>query len=114
VKKAVWIPAVKLILIMTILTGLIYPLAVTGLADLLFPAQANGSLLATASGSGLDPHISKAAALYQVPRVAAARGIPADKLTALVHSLAEPPQFGLLGEERANVLQLNLALDAGS
>ena len=181
-------PALMMLLILTVLTGLIYPLAVTGLAQLLFPHQANGSLivhdgkvigseligqyfdkpeyfwsrpsatspfpynaaasggsnlgptnpalidavktrvaalqaadpgnelpipvdLVTASGSGLDPHISPAAALYQVKRVARARGLDENTVRTLVAQHTEGRQFGLLGERRVNVLQLNLALD---
>jgi len=182
-------PALVLFAIMTLLTGLAYPLLTTGLAQLLFPHQANGSLiekngqvigssligqnfsgdkyfwgrpsatspqpynadnsggsnlgptnkaqldavkanvdhlrkahptqtgaipvdLVTASASGLDPEISVAAAYYQMDRVAAARGIPLAQLHKLVddHTIAET--FGLLGEPRVNVLELNLALDA--
>jgi K+-transporting ATPase ATPase C chain len=179
------------LLILTILTGLIYPLAVTGIAQAIFPHQANGSLLikdgrpigsaligqpfdearyfwgrpsatspvpynaaassgsnlgptnpaliqavqtriaalkaadpentalipvdlVTASGSGLDPHISPAAADYQVRRVARARGRGMDErvVRRLVAEQTEGRQFGLLGEPRVNVLQLNLTLDA--
>jgi len=174
--------------LLTLLTGVLYPLAVTGIAQAAFPRRANGSFiesdgrlvgseligqhfekpeyfwsrpsattpfpdnatssggsnlgptspdlhkqvqeriealraadptnsapipadLATASGSGLDPHISPAAAAYQVARVARARGVPEPVVRELVARCTEPRQFGLLGEPRVNVLRLNLALD---
>lgn len=182
-------PALTMLVILTLLTGLAYPLAVTGLAQLFFPDQANGSLiirdgkvigsqligqyfdkpeyfwprpsattpfpynaaasggsnlgptnpaliealkarvaalraadpgnelpipvdLVTASGSGLDPHISPAAALYQLKRVARTRGLDENTVQALVTQHTEGRQFGLLGERRVNVLLLNLALDS--
>jgi len=178
-----------MLLILTLLTGLLYPLAVTGLAQLLFPLQANGSLivrdgkvlgseligqpfdapryfwsrpsatapfsynaaassgsnlgptnpalieavkariaalkaadpdnparipvdLVTASGSGLDPHISVAAAEYQVHRVAQARRLDEETVRRLVFRHTQERQLGILGEPRVNVLDLNLALDA--
>ena len=188
-------PAFFMLLILTVITGIIYPLAVTGIAQVVFPHQANGSLimteggkavgseligqqfddpkyfwgrlsatgtfaynafnaealtgssgsnygplnpaltdmvqaridalkaadrdnqlpipvdLVTASGSGLDPHISVAAALYQIHRVAAARGLSDEAVKELVNHYTEERQFGFLGEPRVNVLLLNLALD---
>ena len=186
--KNIFRPAIVLFGALTLLTGVAYPLVVTGAAQTLFPAKAAGSLLlvngkpvgseligqnfsdpknfwgrpsatgpmpynasassgsnqgplnpaltdavkarvealkavdpgnavlvpvdlVTASASGLDPHISPAAANYQVSRVAKARGLPADKLQALVNTQTEAPLLGLLGEPRVNVLKLNLALD---
>jgi potassium-transporting ATPase KdpC subunit len=178
--------AILITLVTTVLFGLIYPLAVTGLAQLLFPSQANGSLiqkngqiigsqllgqtfsspgyfhsrpsaagagydasqsggsnlgptnhqlldrvksdveklrtenpgapipidLVTASGSGLDPEISPAAAEFQIPRVARERGISEAELRSLVSKHTLGRQFGFLGEPRVRVLELNLALDA--
>ncbi|MBE0672614.1 MAG: potassium-transporting ATPase subunit KdpC [Anaerolineales bacterium] len=178
-------PAITLLALLTVITGVIYPLTVTGLAQILFPHQANGSLividgkaygseligqqfddpkyfwgrpsaagynaaassgsnygpmnpslkevvqarmdtlhaadpdntlpipvdLVTASASGLDPHISMASALYQVRRVATARGWGEAEVTSLVEQHTEGRQFGIFGEPRVNVLLLNLALD---
>ena len=187
-------PAFFMLLIFTLITGVIYPLVVTGIAQVAFPSRANGSLimadgkaagseligqqfdapeyfwgrisatgafaynafnaealagssgsnygpmnqalldmvqarvdalhaadpdntlpipvdLVTASGSGLDPHISVAAALYQVHRVASTRGLSEAEVQSLVEQNTEGRQFGIFGEPRVNVLLLNLALD---
>ena len=187
-------PAIVIFVAFTLITGVIYPLVVTGIAQLAFPSQANGSLiikngkamgseligqnfddpkyfwgrlsdtgdfpynafnaqtltgssgsnygplnpaltkaaqdridalkaadpsntapipvdLVTASGSGLDPNISVAAALYQVSRVAKARGMSEDAVRKLVSQYTSGRQFGIFGEPRVNVLELNLALD---
>lgn len=183
-------PAVSLFLVLSVVTGLLYPLAVTGVGQGLLAEQAQGSLLrrgdgvpvgsrligqaftdpghfwsrpsatapmpynavnsagsnlgplnpalteavrarvqalraadpgntrtvpvdlVTASGSGLDPHISVAAALYQAERVARVRGLPTEVILDLVHRHTEQPWLGFLGEPRVNVLQLNLDLAA--
>lgn len=181
-------PALLMLLVLTLVTGVAYPLLVTGMAQLVFPNQANGSLiyqnakpvgsaligqpfddpkyfwsrlsatgpfpynaaassgsnlgptnealmkavearvqvlrqadssntqpipvdLVTASGSGLDPHISPAAALYQVPRVARARNLEESVVRRLVEKHSEGRQWEFLGEPRVNVLKLNLALN---
>lgn len=181
-------PAAVSLVVLTLVTGAAYPLLVTGVGQLLFPHQANGSLieaggasagselvgqafsdpkyfwgrpsatspypynaaassgsnqgplnpalteavegrvkalkeadpgnaaavpidLVTASGSGLDPHVSPAAAEYQVSRVAKARGLPPERVRALVTQHTAGRQLGILGEPRVNVLLLNRALD---
>ncbi len=178
-------PAITIFALLTIITGLIYPLVVTGISQVICPSQSNGSIitvngkaagseligqqfddpsyfwgrisavgynadlssgsnygpmnpalleavqaridalqaadpentlpipvdLVTASASGLDPHISVAAALYQVHRVASARGLSEADVQSLVEQNTEGRQFGFLGEPTVNVLQLNLALD---
>lgn len=183
-----WRPALVLFLVLSLLTGLVYPLVVTGLAQALFPAAANGSLVArdgrvvgsaligqsftdpkyvwgrpsattpmayhaaasggsnlgpsnpalveaarqriaalraadpgntapvpvdlvTASASGLDPDISRAAADFQAVRVARLRGLPPAEVRAEIDRATTWPWFGFLGEPRVNVLALNLALD---
>ena len=189
--------AIVVLVALTLITGLVYPLAITGIAQVIFPHQANGSLierdgkvigseligqnftsdkyfhgrpsattapdpkdasktiaapynaansgasnlgpsnkalvdrvkgdiatlqkenpgkavpidLVTTSGSGLDPDISPEAALFQAPRVAKARNLPEDRLRQLVEDKTEGRWFGILGEPRVNVLQLNLAID---
>jgi len=182
-------PALMVLLVFGVLTGIIYPITITGLAQLIFPFQANGSLidkngqtvgsaligqeftdpryfwgrlsdtsvepynasasggsnysvlnpslqtqvkariqalhaadpqntqpvpvdLVTASGSGLDPEISVAAAEYQAPRVARLRGLSLDKVNALIQQHTHGRILGIFGERVVNVLQLNLALDA--
>lgn len=67
--------------------------------------------LLTTSGSGLDPHLSPAAATFQAARVAQARAIPVQDVEALVRKFTDPPQFGFLGEPRVRILEINLALD---
>ncbi len=181
-------PAIVLFFALTVVTGIAYPLLVTGVAQILFPAQAGGSLiqgeggvagsaligqpfddpkyfwgrlsatpdfpynsasssgsnlgptnpalvdevkarvdalqkadpdnkepipvdLVTSSGSGLDPEITPAAALYQAARVARARNLPEEKVRALIEQYTEPRQLGFLGELRVNVVRLNRGLD---
>jgi potassium-transporting ATPase KdpC subunit len=75
-------------------------------AEPLVPAD-----LVTTSGSGLDPHLSPAGALWQVPRIAQARGVDAERIRKVIESCIEPPTLGVLGEARVNVLVVNLALN---
>ncbi len=75
------------------------------------PAESVPSEMVTTSGAGLDPHIPPSAADLQAPRVAQARGVPLERVRALVAAHTEPPMLGLFGRHRINVLELNLALD---
>ena len=130
--------AVLMTVVLTVLLGIGYPLVMTGLSQVLFPNQANGSLIRDSSGtvvgsalllaadalvpvdavttsaSGLDPDISPANALLQVARVARAREITEDQVRGLVNQYTEGRTLGVLGEPRVNVLKLNLALDGAS
>ena len=185
---ASFLPALRMLFLLTVLTGVAYPLVILGVGKIAFPSAANGSLitedgkavastligqpfddpkyfwsrpsattpqpynaaassgsnqgprnpaladavkdrikalrdadpgnaapvpadLVTASASGLDPHISIAAALYQLPRVAKARGVPEDRLRAVVAEHTLGRTFGIFGEPRVNVLTLNLVLN---
>src|SRR6185295_5815328 len=118
------VPAILMTVVLTVLLGLVYPLAVTGLAHLLFPRQAAGSLIYRGTkviGSRLigQPFASpghfhsrpSAAAEYQVARVAKARSLSEEEVRRLVAEHTEGRQLGILGEPRVNVLELNLALD---
>ncbi len=86
-------------------------IAAVAARDGIAPAQVPSDL-ATRSGSGLDPHISPAAAQLQIARVARARGVSERAVTVLVQRAVEAPQFGVLGQPRVNVVELNIALDA--
>ena len=182
------LPGLRIKLFMTLVLGIVYPLAMTGICQVLFPHKANGSLitvgdkvigseliaqnftkpeyfqprpsaagndgydatssggtnlgptsqklidktkaaiekfrkenpdftgslpadLVTASASGLDPHLSPDSAKAQAPRVAKARGVGEDQVLQMVAQFTEPPDLGILGEARVNVLKLNLAMD---
>src|SRR5450759_4529895 len=127
--------AIRMTILTAILLGLVYPLAITGIAQVLFPGAANGSLVKVngkvigsiliaqdftaakyfqprPSASGLDPDITVANARTQAPRVAAARGMSLASVLTLVAKHTTGRQLGFLGEPRVNVLRLNLALYA--
>lgn len=128
--------SIILLLLFTVLTGLIYPGLVTGLAQLLFPWEAEGSLIvknkqilgsvligqnftdpqyfhgrAALSASGLDPDISPEDAFYQVERIAKIRKMPEHTIKILIQNITQERFLGILGERRVNVLLLNLNLD---
>jgi len=116
-------PAVRLAVISLVICGLVFPLVITGLAQVLFPSQANGSLVQfhgrnigsslfhprNDSASGVDPDITVQDAYSQIPRIASATGISADKLQQIVDQNQEG-MFWIFGTPYVNVLELNLAL----
>jgi K+-transporting ATPase ATPase C chain len=127
ISSSEWRPALVLLLVLTVITGVLYPLSMTGVASIAFGETAGGSLraahpeqanrpvpvdLVTASASGLDPHVSVAGIAYQVERVARARNLPVEKVLTLVAAHTQGRVLGIFGEPRVNVVELNLALDA--
>ena len=108
------IGALRLLIVLTIVTGVLYPLAMTGVAQAVFPSQANGSLVYVdnlSSASGLDPDISPEGAYLQVPRVVRERHLSELTVRELIASQVQTRKVGLLGAPRVNVLSLNTALD---
>ena len=103
--------AAAIFLIFTVICGIVYTGVVTGIARLVFPDKAIPVDLVTCSGSGLDPHISPAAAKYQTARIAKANHMTEDEVEKIIDECTDGRFLGIFGEETVNVLKVNLMLD---